>query len=115
MAAACRPCELYETDVKQNGQSGKQVLMGHGLAKAHDGPLLVGFGEGKEDVGVRRGRIWAGGVNYYDSPFYLYLKNGQQALAPPMRSPPRSTPPSPMTPKSNTCCSRPGACRRWTK
>src|SRR5208337_375620 len=30
------------------------------------------------DVGVRRGRIWAGAVNYYDSPFYLYLKNGQQ-------------------------------------
>jgi Flagellar P-ring protein len=73
-----RACYLYESDVKQSGQSGKRLMLGHILAKAHDGSLLVGFGEGKEEVGVRRGRVWGGAVNYYDSPFYLYLKNGQQ-------------------------------------
>jgi hypothetical protein len=52
------------------------LLTGHILGKAR-GPLLVGFGEGDEEVGLRRGRIWEGGESLADLPFYLYLKDDQ--------------------------------------
>jgi hypothetical protein len=72
-------CDLVETELKQGGAGGNHLLTGHIKARAQEGPLLVGFGEGKEDVGVRRGRIWRGAVNYYDSPFYLFLRNDQRS------------------------------------
>jgi len=73
-----RECALYDFDVKHNGQGGERLLKGHILAKAHEGPLLVGFGEGNEDVQLRRGRIWGGGISYIDVPFCLFLKNDQR-------------------------------------
>jgi hypothetical protein len=53
------------------------LLEGHILAKAR-GPLLVGFGEGNEEVRLRRGRIWEGAVSLIDMPFYIYLKDDQR-------------------------------------
>jgi len=70
-------CPLYNYAIGNTAQGGERMLKGHILAKAR-GPLLVGFGEGKEEVRLRRGRIWEGGISQIDSPFYLYLKNDQK-------------------------------------
>jgi hypothetical protein len=56
------------------------LIPGHLLAKAH-GPLLVGFGEGNEEMRLRRGRIWQGGQSQIDLPMFLYLNNDQQFAA----------------------------------
>jgi hypothetical protein len=73
-----RECELMDYDVKRGPKGGEQLLKGHVLAKAK-GPLLVDFGEGSEEVRLRRGRIWGGGLSLIDSPLYLYLKNDSKS------------------------------------
>src|SRR5439155_18305270 len=62
------------------GRDGNVLLPGHTLVHA-GGPLLVGFGENSEEIGLRRGRIWEGGVSLIDEPLYLCLKSDQQSAS----------------------------------
>jgi hypothetical protein len=71
-------CDLFNYENMHLAQGGERLLKGHVLAKA-EGPLLVGFGDGDEDVKLRRGRIWQGGVSLIDAPFYLVLQNDQKS------------------------------------
>jgi hypothetical protein len=76
------PLRNYEStrnlSTKEKGPN--TLLPGHLLAKAN-GPLLVGFGEGTEEVRFRRGRIWEGGTSQIELPFFLYLKSDQQSAS----------------------------------
>jgi hypothetical protein len=68
----------YETTRNLNPSAETNSLLpGHILARAR-GPLLVGFGEGNEEMRLRRGRIWEGGVSLISMPIFLYLKDDQQ-------------------------------------
>ncbi len=71
------PLRNYESAEHISPGKGPNLIPGHILAHAR-GPLLVGFGEGNEEVRLRRGRIWQGGIAAIDQPLYLYLANDQQ-------------------------------------
>jgi hypothetical protein len=73
------PLRNYESthNLSKDNKDPGRLLPGHILANAH-GPLLVGLGEGNEEVRLRRGRIWEGGVSHLDVPFFLYLKSDQR-------------------------------------
>jgi hypothetical protein len=72
------PLKNYENAQNLSSSATSATLIpGHQLAKAH-GPLLVGFGEGNEELRLRRGRIWQGGQSLIDLPVFLYLNNDQQ-------------------------------------
>ena len=73
-------CPLKNYENAQNlskKATSSSLIPGHLLAKAH-GPLLVGFGEGNEEVRLRRGRIWQGGQSQIDLPLFLYLNTDQK-------------------------------------
>jgi hypothetical protein len=73
-------CVLRNYDTTRNldkDAKSNVLLEGHILAKAR-GPLLVGFGEGQEEVRLRRGRIWEGGVSLIEMPLYLCLQDDQR-------------------------------------
>ena len=40
--------------------------------------MLVGFAEGNEEIKLRRGRIWEGGVSLIDLPLVMYLRSDQK-------------------------------------
>jgi hypothetical protein len=72
------PLRNYESTKNLSSTAkSSSLLQGNLLAKAH-GPLLVGFGEGNEEVKIRRGRIWEGGVSLIDLPLVMYLRSDQQ-------------------------------------
>lgn len=56
---------------------GDRLLAGHALATA-SGAVLVGLGDGDEGARLRQGKIWAGGKNKIDRPFFLVLNRDQQ-------------------------------------
>jgi Flagellar P-ring protein len=72
------PLRNYDTvqNLKQNAKY-NGLLEGWIIAKAQ-GPLLVGFAEGNEEMRLRRGRIWQGAVSMIDMPLFLYLKEDQR-------------------------------------
>jgi flagellar basal body P-ring protein FlgI len=74
-------CTLFTYDSAHNvvptTSRPDRLLKGDARAKAK-GSLLVGFGDGDEEVTLKRGRIWGGGVCASDRPFYLLLANDQQ-------------------------------------
>jgi hypothetical protein len=71
------PLRNYENAQNISSKAGNTLISGHQLAKAH-GPLLVGFGEGNEELRLRRGRIWQGGQSLIDLPVFLYLNDDQK-------------------------------------
>jgi hypothetical protein len=71
------PLRNYENAQNISNKAGNTLIPGHQLAKAH-GPLLVGFGEGNEEMRLRRGRIWQGGQSLIDLPVFLYLNDDQK-------------------------------------
>jgi hypothetical protein len=72
------PLRNYENsrNLAKDSNVPEHLIPGHILGKAH-GPLLVGFGEGNEELRLRRGRIWQGGITEIDMPLFLYLKDDQ--------------------------------------
>lgn len=77
-----RFCKLFNYDFAKNllpdynGQ--KSMLRGHDFARG-EGPLLVGFNSGDDDIKQRSGRIWSGGKVMTDLPFTLMLNPDQQS------------------------------------
>jgi hypothetical protein len=73
------PLRNYEnsSNLTRDPRKSNVLIPGHLLGKAH-GPLLVGFGEGQEELRMRRGRIWQGGECLIDMPLFLYLNDGQR-------------------------------------
>ena len=73
-----RFCKLFNYDFAKNllpdynGQ--KSMLRGHDFARG-EGPLLVGFNSGDDDIKQRSGRIWSGGKVMTDLPFTLMLNS----------------------------------------
>jgi hypothetical protein len=72
-------CPLKNFDSTKNIDKSAQsdtLLLGHILGHA-SGPLLVGFGEINEEVGLKRARIWDGATSELPVPFYLFLRKDQ--------------------------------------
>ncbi len=53
------------------------LIKGHVLARAQ-GPLVVGLGS-DEDIDLRRGKIWQGGVSLVDRPFFFAMTKDEKS------------------------------------
>ncbi len=74
-----RECWLYEYESSRNlspsTTHGDGLLQGHMVAIA-EGPVLVGFGDGDEEVRIKQGKIWGGARSLDESPLMLIM-NGK--------------------------------------
>ena len=71
-------CSLYNYDTRKNRDGSDTYLQGHAVVKAA-GALVVGLGDGNEEVKLRQGRIWGGGRCLIDRPFYLILNSRDES------------------------------------
>ncbi len=77
-----RPCGLFNYDFASNLSARftgpATMVRGHTIAKA-EGPLLVGFSSGDDEIRQKAGRIWSGGKVMMDMPFTLLLNPKEQS------------------------------------